>query len=111
MGAYGSMNYFAMFLNDLKWPDFLPEVQALKAASVPDEDLELEAMLQEVGVEFYELSPEDGLRRGHRKGTGTGEQNIWWDVPLPKDSFLVEIFRWVGHQQPAPPVRSLFLVI
>ncbi|CAL1125908.1 unnamed protein product [Cladocopium goreaui] len=35
------------------------EVQALKAASVPDEDLELEAMLQEVGVEFYELSPEE----------------------------------------------------
>ena len=65
-----------MFLNDLKCPDFLPEVQALKAASVPDEDLELEAMLHEVGVEFYELSPEDGLRRGHRKGTGTGEQNI-----------------------------------
>lgn len=31
----------------------------VQAASVPDEDLELEAMLQEVGVEFYELSPEE----------------------------------------------------
>lgn len=31
----------------------------VQAASVPDEDLELEAMLQEVGVEFYEPSPEE----------------------------------------------------
>ena len=50
----------AMFV--LQCPEWFPEVQA---ASVAD-DRGLEAMLQDVGIGFLEVSPEDGVRR---KGT------------------------------------------